>query len=645
MRGPAMTLKPLDALGSTYESINAGVHRRTASIVGIPSLIRHLGLWDVANDPNAARRPQAFTDYLAELRAVLEGGANGTIHVRKKDKVKDLPASMSAKTVRSGTIRIARFWWHGIRATIRLEFRTEYVMITSILDLSLKPCREYALPDDPDNVQRRVSATFKRLGELFNNAAEQPDSQPKPRKPTAQERAGLVERQKEYSAMARFLQYDLWKAFEKSVLDAPGANGAILGSRFGEVFADFRGVVSGSTAERRPLDELKPERRALEQNWRRHFELEPHTERTRQLEHGSPPADWARDTLRRLWPLIEPDPYLHDYEFTVSGFLAGRALFVTALGPKLPNSIKCGWEWTPVCNFIHSYTDDVWQLGRLVDRIKNLGTLRLAATVEIEPLIDSGAQVDDLIAAMHRADEAIQNEIDRRTDDGSASKATALSPDKAMTDVRGLYQLMNNSFSNDIHFRLDRADYYIDQFTRGAAALRVKRIEGFQKYDEMVQRRMSGVFSYVGLMKNRMIDVDARMSALSRAYTSLKAVETTKEIMGLVSSMKTLVSSMQDQNKQIEKIQEFGEIALIGFLIPYYLGATLFYYAFHLQGEDAALPWLVTISLFAGLVTLRSLLRMWKERRIRSTAGLTFLVSCLYILFAWFALPRLLATH
>lgn len=664
-----MTLTPLAALGSTYENINGGIHRRTASIVGIPSLIRHVGLWDVSDDPDPTRRPKAFTDYLTKLRAVLEGGANGIVHV--DDRKKDLPARMEPETVRSGTIRIARFWWHGMRATIRLEFRTEYVMMTSILDLSVTPSEKYTLPADPANPQRRVDAAFQWLGKVFNRSQVEtpgtggPARGAKPNRPTAREKSAAAAKQEEYFKTACFLQYELWKTFEETVLDAKWKKGTILGNEFGQVFADFRGIVTGSTAAWQPVAGSSPPTRTMKQRWRTHFELQPHGERNRQLEHGSPPHGWARDTLRRLWPLIEPDAYLHEYEFTVSGFLAGRALFVTALGPKLPGKIKCGWEWTPVCNFIHSYTDDVWQLGRLVDRIKNLGTLRLAATVQIERLIDAGARLDELTAAMQAAEQAIQHEINRRTaqlkpakalkeavakgatqaGEAAAKAAPPLSPDLAMDAVRSKRKEIDELVSNDIVYRLERSEYYIDQFTQGAAALRVRRIEGFQKYDEMVARRMSSVFSYIRLMKNRLVDVDARMSALSRAYTSLKAVETTKDIQGLVFSMEGLVKSMENQDKQIEKIQEFGEIALIGFLIPYYLGATLFHYALHLEDGEATAWWLGTIMLFAWIVAIRSIFRMEREG-FRSTAGTTLVFSVLYMLIVMALLgPHLPSAH
>ena len=210
---------------------------------------------------------------------------------------------------------------------------------------------------------------------------------------------------------------------------------------------------------------------------------------------------------------------------------------------------------------------------------------------------------------LRNANDKIQDEIKRRTrktGGGGASLGEPETADSAMEGIRAAYTKLNKDFSRDALFRLERVEHYVDQFMTGAAALRVKRIEGFQKYDEMVARRMSGLFGYVRLLRSRMADVDTRLSALSRAYASLKAVETTKDI-------RSLVGSMDDQDRKIEQIQEFGEIALIGFLIPYYVGAALLHYAFHVEGPTATLYWQAVLSFFALIVIARSLLRMRRE--------------------------------
>lgn len=699
-----MTLVALASLGSTYERINRGVHRKAASLVGVPSIIRHLGLWYAGNSPAAApaetsppdpagpfpstppgSREQAFVDYLAALSSIIGDETSKSIHFDRKDPTRpaadelrsELPA---VDDVRSGTIVMFRFWWHGMRATIRIEYRTEYVMVTSIIDLSIRPDPRYeTFKDDP---QQSARIRLRRISALFNHKPAE-DDPAAPGQPGA-ELAGCESvdpGEVDHCDTAQFLQYRIWKLFEDSVLDAPKDGEGILGTNLGQVFADFRGIVTGSTAGERGNETGAPEDRIFVHQFREPFKNEPLEQRTRKLEHRSPPAGWHRDSLKRLWPVIECEDYLHEHEFTVSGFLNGRALFLTALGPKPPDGFQCGWAWTPVCNFIHSFTDDEWQLGRLIDRIKYLGTLRLAATVQIEQLLKAGAQVNHLTGSIAQADRMVQDELKLRTAASAAGATAAPTPasvkgksstpdsgaseqpagrgerdsgtspekteeesagkprpprnaDEAVDQVRIAYRKLNDEVSGDIVHRLERAEYYIAQFEKTASALRVRRIEGFQQYNEMVSRRMSGIFGYISLMRIRMRDVDARMSALARAYASLKTVETTDNI-------KSLVKSMKDQDKKIEQIQEFGEIALIGVLIPYYLGVALFHYTFHLEGAAALQAWRILLSLFAAVVIYRSVRRHWMERE-DNTFGLIGLAFTIHLLFLWFALPALL---
>ena len=282
-----MALEQLKAFGSTYDSVNGGIHRRTASIVGVPSIVRHVGFWsEIAAQDN---RAEEFVAYLADLRNVVETGGGGTIEYGEKD----LPDPSAAKEVRIGTIRVIRFWWYGIRARIRIEFRTEYIMITSILDMSLRPHENYRAPGDGVDNLAETKAKLDRLAALFRAGVATPDEQ----------------LQSEYFDIARFLQYTLWERFERAVLDAPRTPGTILGARFGQVFADFRGVITGSELALTPKlgkpcaeQKLRP---AFDRHWNQH--------RNRDIQHDKPDERWARDSLRRLWPLIEPHEYLREF--------------------------------------------------------------------------------------------------------------------------------------------------------------------------------------------------------------------------------------------------------------------------------------------------------------------------------------------
>lgn len=697
-----MALKPLISLGS-YEDIGGGAHRKAASIVGTPCLVRRIGFWNtgfpVANpagdstpadgqrerrqdksrettgqlEPEA--RSAAYRAYFADLRTVIESDRSGKTQFKsayvydsdvaaKARRAKD--PTESGSIIKSGMVSILQCWWHGMLMNVRLEYHSEYITITSILDLSIQTNGRYrSEPGQPD-FQQTMRDGFERLGALFE--------------------APLPSKRRKYREVA-FLQEDLWKAFEDGVLNAELRGRRILEDAFGEVFVDFRGMVSGSLVPPPSDGGTYSNRRAsLPADFR--FGLRPPFKstlprrRAREMRHERPPRHWVRDSLRRLWPLMESAPYLRSYEFTVSGLLDGRALYISALGPQLAGKLNQHWSWTPVYYYIHAYTDDEWQIGRLIDRINTLGTMRLAATIEIASLVEAGRMVEDLAGEIERASASLQEKIKKTKPLGQEERprrhqlAFAFDKPEAQSDedrkqsleeimadadgemrkIQIKLQEIDDTVSGNIAYRLERSQYYLNQWKKEVEELREVRVEGFQMYREFVMRRMGGIFGYVDLLRARMVAINGAIAALGRQYASLKIAHVTCSIDGLVSSLRDQNEHIQAQNdhmaeqhrdmekqeKEIRKIQEFGEIALIGAIVPYYLGTSVFHYLLELEGLDAAVLWLLTLTAFA-LWVLGIIARQMKSRKSPARLRLIFRLFAGYVVFIWvlFALREL----
>jgi hypothetical protein len=592
-----MTLKALSSLG-TYDEINRGAHRKAVSIIGVPSLVRHLGFWNVgisSGQPTALSheiRASNYEKYVKDLVGVLEGSAGADVYLDRG------ALFQSDVDIDTGTVSLIRFWWHGMRATVRLEFHTEYITLASILDLSVKPHPDYSAAAGTADPQRELRERLLLLQDLFEK---------EPRN-----------RRQDYASISRLLQYEIWKKFEEDILDRAVAGKPILETTLGQVFVDLRAIVTGSTMTK---GQAQPAGRAKEQGWtrsktvpqalRRPFSHAMPRKRTGRKEYRAPGSKWARDSLRRLWPLIESERYLQNFEFSVSGVFGGRALLVTALGPRPPALIMRERPWQPVCYFVHAYTDDEWQIGRLIDRINTLASLRLAAVMEIGSLNKAGAMVECLAKRIQDANRAIEDAIEESNDKDKQPDWC----DKAEQEMHAVtedLQAINGLVSGNILRRLERSQYYVEQFQKDSKALRARRIEGFQLYSEFVNRRMGSSFGYIQYLRTRMDSINAGMSALARSYSALKIASVTV-------SMEGLIRSMTKQDAEIEKIQDFGEVALIGFLIPYYVGTVLLEHVFPPQSRLFGLFWPVLISLFVTWVLIRNKQKQgddpWKGRR------------------------------
>ena len=347
-----MALKQLTSLG-TYEDIGSGAHRKPASIVGTPCLVRRIGFWNTGfsvakpeSDQTAAdgrperrrgksrktigqlgaeARSNAYRRYFAELRSVIENDRSGKTHFKAAYVYKSDIAAKAARAsgrqdsksiIKSGMVSILQCWWHGMLMSVRLEYHSEYITITSVLDLSIQPTHKYRAEPGRTRLAKEPCGTGSK-------------SSARCLKPPSPASARNI-------ARSRFCRRNLWKAFEDGVLNAKLGRRGILEGVFGEVFVDFRGMVSGSV-EPPPTDEgTYSSRRAplhvgFRFGLRLPFKSTLPRRRARKMRHERPPRHWVRDSLLRLWPLMKTAPYLRNYEFTVSGLLRRpRALHLGA---------------------------------------------------------------------------------------------------------------------------------------------------------------------------------------------------------------------------------------------------------------------------------------------------------------------------
>jgi hypothetical protein len=573
-----VTLKKLP----TYEEINGGAHRKPASILGAPSIVRHLAFWDVhpreavemkiaeppttAPPPAPGRPPEyqpdthqqsrrtSYLDYLRKLNERLKERAD----LGRVDATPNLDRPEAE--VGRNSADIFCFWWCGLRMTIRLEMESEYVTLTTIIDLSVRAPDDVAGAAGINPQVTRLKTTLASLERAFNDLhVARPD--------------------RYWKALRRRLQARIWQEVDWCLIDPDG----MLDTRLGHVFADFRGLITGAESD----PDSSERSRKGDHKLRKPFLYAEPVGSILRPRKPVPADSWRRDALDRLWPLIKSEHISSNFEVSASGYLDGRAVFVSALGPQSANLVKRSGgadDWTPLHYYLHTATHDEWQLGRLVNRMHNVATLRLAAIVRIGDLIEAGEIAEEIATLIESADDALREALATvscapPTDSRERIEydARMAKPASAIADAEGQLARINKMFPLDITARLERSRHYIERFLTGADVFRVRRIEGFQLYKEFVSRRMNGLFSYIDLLHRRMDTIWAGMSELHRKNANLKMATVNCEIQSLTSEIGTVTKRIKDEDSKIKKIQDFGEIALIGILLPYYLGSILYH--------------------------------------------------------------------
>jgi uncharacterized membrane-anchored protein len=185
----------------------------------------------------------------------------------------------------------------------------------------------------------------------------------------------------------------------------------------------------------------------------------------------------------------------------VSYMLDGRAMYMSALAPQLPDSPDD--ERIPLEFIVYAHQHlpnnakkasvNKWELGRLVNHLHRLGVLRLAALKDVKLLRDKGKRLSDLDSFIERARESVA------TDERNAMKSIQ----EAHNCFNSIAADFMKEANCDLAYRIDRSRYYVSQVRSNVEFLRIKRLEGYQPYDQFVERRVGGEFDFIDRLGRR----------------------------------------------------------------------------------------------------------------------------------------------
>jgi len=198
-----------------------------------------------------------------------------------------------------------------------------------------------------------------------------------------------------------------------------------------------------------------------------------------------------------------------------------------------------------------------WQTGRLVDRIHTLGTVRLAARRHLNFLSQAG---DDL----HRLEMDIQRFLAPNIEGIMVSDVAAQQDIANLSTASKKLREIRQSVPGGLPYRVERSRYYRSQFKSLVTALRLNsggRVEGFQPYDEFVERRFGSAYEFIDMAGKRFDRVEHQLSVF---YQRVRIAEAGR-----------LQRRMMQHTRTIEIFQEVAEIGFFVFLVPYYLSTTL----------------------------------------------------------------------
>lgn len=537
-----------------YSQLLSGAHRKPATPIGTPTLVCHLALWQpvapaVGDQPP---KPVAGDDwrhsidiYLQRLFCLLKDysvtSPNTDSPVWEESKYLflfsraiDLKSTrydlVTAEDLMKAAPHIDRYFasayqsivlqfnWHHLKASIRFERHTEYLQITSLLDFGHEVYESQSSTADGE-VYRRVHGALIALDENLDLRQKELCDVEK------DERIKISDKERRTLGDIHLTLYEkVWTDFFDEILLSRRPlrdSGVDLTSTvadhykaIGYVFADFRGLI---------LNCKYPNTKIAQQS---KFFQRPGwvVYRPRSIGNVVNPltSEEAHFLARAFWPFVTSEfrLQLNKFEFSVSRMLGNRALYVTALGaqpsPYLGPTIDREPGQLPVFYLAYLHTFRRWQIGRLVDRINHLGTVRIAAIQENDTLRANSAELRDLSGPV---DEYLSQLKDKSSLDARSVRVVWAQIANAQNKISN----WNRQIIGGLPYRIERSRYYVKQFRDGLPALRIRRVEGYQPYDVFVEHRLGATYDFIDRLGTRLERFERRLNVLYQ-YLLAKAI-------------------------------------------------------------------------------------------------------------------------
>lgn len=560
----------------------SGAHRRPAPQIGTPTLSLHLAFWAPGTGP--ASWTLVVERFVCNIFDRISTAASTTqpkkifevsspnhvencLHLFENDYDVILASPLAfrkrdAQSDRSSLYSTVQFTfaWHSLPVQLSVEKHTEYFTVSAYIDLSarsgdvlLDGATHPLAKTICDAVERLSRIIASRSGKLHPKGKLTGDT--KQLSPTDLHNLRIADR-KQCDSLYQTIYYDIWDKFAEDIISiALQTEPASITSStldIGNVFVDFRGfsaTLSKVSKEKNGND--KAQMYIREPGW-----FDNYGDLESEIDATGFSNKYSLEIIDDIWPFItadethghglEPEPFrLHrgrKIEHTASTFLGERYIYCTALGPQ---PLEFQATPAPLCYFLIGKSGHRWQMGRLLDRLHHLGTVRLAALFDLDSL-------------------DIANQELRQVEDAfrDAHKCLGRNP-PALDDARSaLFSARSHLISADgrvrsggLSYRVERSRYYVKQFRDGVGALRIKRIEGFQRYDHFVLRRMGATFAFIDMLGLRHDRVLAESASVNQE------IQTAQQVV---------------LQGSLNQIQKKAELLFYIFVLPYYFSFVLY---------------------------------------------------------------------
>lgn len=350
---------------------------------------------------------------------------------------------------------------------------------------------------------------------------------------------------------SQYLYGDLWDDFCKAM----GLH-SIAAAETARIFASFRGLVMSTDG----LKETGEQSRYPGSSGAKPF---PRFVGNGGIDHtgtrSSDQANEANAVVKAFWPFVRRvTPEADQKELVACGVMNWRALYVTALnsapsydwqeeakGPDtevpaghLPTPRKDA-EGKPALESIRYLVLSKGephrrQIGRIVERINSMGTMRLIALRDYSIIRDASTQIqlrgqelDTMMRRWSTGRAKLRKEFrDRKQgksdvekvpiqdEENAAIQLLADEVERDLIDLSAAIDTVGERADHGLHFRINRSRYYVAEFESLLATLRIGNIETWVAYDQFVTRGLKPAFDFIDGVGHRLLGLRARLQSV-----------------------------------------------------------------------------------------------------------------------------------
>jgi len=262
---------------------------------------------------------------------------------------------------------------------------------------------------------------------------------------------------------------------------------------------------------------------------------------------GAKPKANRMDDIIRVVDTIKPfmlaDPNmagnttdtLHENstELSFSTFFDECGIHASAVSLQNPSS---NVEITPLPCLSLITRNEGWELGRLVDLGNRLNTLRLAALYSYSNMIKANRLLHEEEQGLNKLSRDLLVKLqDRHGNENVKNELLEFSRRVAIItyDVPG-----------GLAYRGERSQYYRTQFTAFAKLLRLDEVVGHQPFDEMVERRLGSAYGLITQARERLDRITKSMKEIEEAAETDRTAKQTNTALDLQQKIRELTEQI-----------------------------------------------------------------------------------------------------